>query len=174
MTEIPAALAAFVAADRRQDTVTMRAQLSPSVRLVSPLTDGFTFDGPDDVIAVYESAFEVLRDMTLPDPVGGGRDWVLHGTNTLAGRNLEEVQLVRLDDDGLIEHITLLVRPVSAAVALLSRMGGPLAARHALRPAARLTSRAAIPLALVMGFIERRVLPRLGKRLGRAGEQPGA
>lgn len=157
----PPAIFAWVSADRRLDLAVMERQLSDAVRLVSPLTDAFTFDGPATVMSVFASAFELLDDIDVVRVTGADRDWVLHGHNTLSGRNLEEVQWLHLDDAGQIDHIRLFIRPAPAAIALLARIGGPLAARRALAGTARAASRAAAPIAGVLDLVERHVMPRL-------------
>lgn len=139
----------------------MRAQLSASVRLVSPLTDGFDFTGPDEVMAVFESAFELLADIEVAGLTGSGDQWVLHGTNTLRGTNLEEIQWLTLDAAGKIEEIVLFIRPAPVAIALLARIGPLLARRGTLRPLAAQASRLAAPAAAALQLAEKRLMPRL-------------
>ncbi len=95
---------------------------------------------------------------------GSGRDFVLHGTNTLKGLNLEELQWLRLDDDGLIGQITLYIRPAPAAISLMGHIGIELYRRGVLTRAAAATSLAARPLAAVLNLTERYVMPRLSPR----------
>ena len=162
MTPRPPAVDAWEQADRRLDLSTMKQQLAADVRLVSPLTDAFTFDGPDEVIGVFESAFEVLRDIEVHRVTGADRDWVLWGKNTLRGRNLEEIQWLHLDEEGLIDEITLFVRPVAAAADLLARIGGPMARRGLMNE--RLIGGASLLAAVPAGQLavaEKRILPRL-------------
>lgn len=85
MTPRPPAVDAWEQADRRLDLSTMKQQLASDVRLVSPLTDAFTFDGPDEVIGVFESAFEVLRDIEVHRVTGADRDWVLQDSRHRGG-----------------------------------------------------------------------------------------
>lgn len=165
MMQRPAAIDAWEAADRRQDLDVMRAQLAADVRLVSPLTDIFTFDGPDAVMGVFESAFELLRDIEIHKVTGADDDWVLHGRNTLDGRSLEEIQWLHLDGDGLIDEITLFIRPVTAATALLARIGPPLARRGLMhRGWARFAAiLGAMPHAQLRSA-EKLIMPRLPRR----------
>lgn len=158
----PPAIEAWEAADRRQDLTVMRDQLANDVRLVSPLTDQFDFRGPDEVMAVFESAFEVLRDIVVKRVTGADRDWVLHGTNTLHGRNLEEIQWLTLDDDGLIAEITLFIRPVAAAADLLAVIGPPMAERGLMgKGAARAAAALGSMPKLQLLAAERLIMPRL-------------
>lgn len=160
----PTAIETWVSADRCQDLHVMATCLAADVRLVSPLTDGFDFRGVDAAMAVFSTAFDLLRDIEIARVTGAGDDWVLHGRNTLRGRNLEEIQWLHLDEHGLIDEITLFIRPVAAAVDLLSRIGPGLARRDALHQRAGLASRAAAPLALALRATETFVMPRLGRR----------
>lgn len=162
MADKPAAIAAWEAADRRQDLARMKEQIAPGVRLVSPLTNQFTFNGPDEVMAVFESAFEVLRDIVVSKVTGADRDWVLWGTNTLKGRNLEEIQWLHLDDDGLIDEITLFIRPVAAAADLLARIGPPMARRGLMgRRWARAASILGAMPSAQLQLAEKQIMPRL-------------
>ncbi len=159
--ERPAAIVAWEAADRRQDLDVMRAQLARDVELISPLTDGFRFRGVDEVMAVFEAAFELLTDIEIVALTGADVDWVLHGANRLDGANLEEVQWLHLDSEGHIDRITLFIRPAPAAVSLLSRIGPPLARRGALGRAGAAASAAARPLAAALRLTEARLMPTL-------------
>lgn len=160
----PAAIQAWVQADRRQDLGQMRAQLAADVVLVSPLTDKFDFRGPAEVMAVFESAFDLLRDIEIARVTGADRDWVIYGTNTLSGRNLEEIQWLELDQAGLISRITLFIRPAPAAVGLLARIGKGLHRRGVMGRAGALASVMAAPLAAALNLTEQRLMPRLKAR----------
>lgn len=161
MTTKPPAIEAWESADRRQNLDQMRAQLADDVVLVSPLTDAFDFRGPTEVMAVFESAFELLRDIEIAALTGADRDWVLHGTNTLNGRNLEEIQWLKLDDAGKIAHITLFIRPAPAAISLLSKIGRPLHRRGTMNRLGAAASGLAAPLAAALNLTEKTLMPRL-------------
>lgn len=160
----PAAIESWVAADRRLDLDQMRAQLADDVVLVSPLTDRFRFTGPDHVMAVVASAFALLEDIEIAGVTGAGQDWVLHGTGTIDGANLEEIQWLHLDDAGLIDRITLFIRPAPAVLALFARIGPELARRGVLPAAAGVASAGLRPLAVGMRLVEDHLMPRLGPR----------
>lgn len=161
MSRTPTTIHRWSEADRQRDLADMRACLAADVRLVSPLTDGFDFRGADTVMAVFEAAFELLDDIRIHRLTGSGDDWVLWGRNLLGRQNLEEIQWLRLDSEGLICEITLFIRPMPAAVLLLGRIGPELAERGALRPAARAASGAARPLGWIVRGVEKWLMPRL-------------
>lgn len=158
----PAAIVAWVQADRRLDLHTMTAQLSDDAVLVSPLTDQFRFEGPAEIEAVFASAFDALKDIVVERVTGSGNDWVLHGTNTLRGENLEEIQWLQLDEAGKISHITLFIRPAPAVLAMLHAIGPRLAKRGVLPRRAATSSAALRPIVAMLRLIEKRLMPKLG------------
>ena len=155
------AILAWAEADRRLDLEAMREQLAEDVQLDSPLTDAFTFTGPDQVMAVMESAFELLEQIEIHKVTGAARTYALSGTSRLRGRNLEEIQWLELSPTGRIQKITLFIRPVPAAVSLLALIGPELARRDVLTRRATVASRAAAPIASVLRAVETSVMPRL-------------
>lgn len=160
--EMPSVIAAWVEADRSLELATMEAQLSPACVLRSPLTDAFVFVGRHEVAQVFGAAFDLLRDIEIAAVTGAGDDWVVHGTNTLGGRNLEEIQWLRLGDDGLIAEVTLFIRPVPAAIGLFARIGARLVARGVLPRRAGVAASSLAPFAVLFAGIERVLMPRLG------------
>lgn len=157
----PTTISRWTDADRTGDLAGMRACLAADARLISPLTDGFSFHGAEEVMAVFAAAFELLDDIVIHRLTGSDDDWVLCGTNRLGAQNLEEIQWLRLDEEGLIAEITLFIRPMPAAVMLLGRIGAGLAARGTLRPAARVASGAARPLGWIVRGVKKFLMPRL-------------
>ena len=163
MNTPPSLIDAWVTADRHQELDVMRAQLSDSVVLRSPLTGAFTFHGPEDVGHAFGAAFDLLHDIEIHRVTGFGSDWVVHGTNTLDGRNLEEIQWLYLDAEVLIDEVTLFIRPVPAALALFSKIGNRLAARVLPRRAG-VAAASLAPFAALFRGIEKVLMPRLGPR----------
>ena len=161
MTDLHPTIEAWVTDNRGRDLSAMGTQLSPTAVLISPLTDGFTFTGADEVIKVFESAFELLRDIEIKAVTGQSDDWVVHGTSTLNGHNLEEIQWLHLDEAGRIDRITLFIRPLAAALDLLARIGPPMQGRGLLDQRGGWASRSALPLAAALRLTERLVMPRL-------------
>ena len=162
---LPPTIESWVAADRALAADRMRDLLSPGVTLVSPLTDAFDFTGPDDVAGVFAAAFEVLADVAVARVTGAGADWAIHATNTVNGRRLEEIQWLHLGDDGLIDHITLFMRPVASAAELLAVIGPALARRGLMAPGpAKAASALGRMPAMQLHMAEKRIFPRLRPR----------
>lgn len=158
----PASIEAWVEADRRLDLEVMGRQLADDVELVSPLTDAFVFRGRRDVIEVFAAAFDILTEIEIAGVTGAGDDWVIHGTNRLGRRNLEEIQWLRVGEDGLISHVRLFVRPLPSAAALLARIGPRLHARGVMPRRASVAARSASPVVAILDGVERFVMPRVG------------
>ncbi|MGK5446100.1 nuclear transport factor 2 family protein [Streptomyces radiopugnans] len=70
------------------------------------------------VMRVFED-FSYTREISDP----GGRDHALVFTATAGGRRIEGCDLLHLDEDGRIDDLTVMVRPLSAAQALAEAMG---------------------------------------------------
>jgi SnoaL-like protein len=101
-------------------------RLSPSVVLHSPVTFR-PFEGAEAVRALFTILFEVFEDFRYEDafvsPEGGE---VLHFRARVGDRDVEGIDMVRFDADGLIEEFTVMVRPLSAALALRDAVGSRL------------------------------------------------
>lgn len=161
---MPDSITAWVDADRRLDLPVMEEQLSADVVLVSPLTDRFDFRGPREVMAVFASAFDLLKDIEIRRVTGHDKDWVIHGSQTISGRHMEEIQWLHLDQSGKIDRITLFIRPVPAVLQTLAHIGGGLHRRHVLPRSAVIVSAPVALLARGMALIEKLVMPRVGPR----------
>ncbi|WP_345712298.1 nuclear transport factor 2 family protein, partial [Kineococcus glutinatus] len=134
------------------------------VRLVSPITAQFTFQGRARVRVLFEEAFAVLQGITYTDQLLQERTAVLCATARIGGVRAQEVQLLRLDDAGLIREITLFVRPLPALTGLAAALGPRLARREG-RPALSLVfGAAAAGLHAMAGTGEQRLLPHVAPR----------
>ncbi|AWT41484.1 MULTISPECIES: nuclear transport factor 2 family protein [Streptomyces] len=67
---------------------------------------------------VFED-FRYVRELTGPD----GRDHALVFTARVDGRELTGCDFIHLDEDGRIDELTVMVRPLSGAQALAAAMG---------------------------------------------------
>lgn len=108
------AVAAWRAAGEAGDAAGAIAALSPDVTLVSPITEQFTFQGHRQVRTLLEVALAAIDDITYTDQVAEGRTVALFYEAKIGETHLFEAQRLRLGDDGLINHITLYVRPLPA------------------------------------------------------------
>ncbi|MBO9626563.1 MAG: nuclear transport factor 2 family protein [Microbacterium sp.] len=102
--------------------------LAADAVLISPLTDGFSFQGREEIRDLLASAFTVLDGIRFDGDVRDGDQVVLFATATVRGRALTECQRLRLDGDGLIRELTIFLRPLPAVTAF-TRALGPVLAR---------------------------------------------
>src|ERR1700759_4858580 len=70
------------------------------------------------VLRVFED-FRYEREIVSAD----GRDHALMFRATVGGKEVQGCDFLHLDDDGLVDQLTAMVRPLSAAAALAEAMG---------------------------------------------------
>ena len=104
------------------DMEAMSALLSPDVVFLSPVAFQ-PFRGRAAVTEVLANVFEVFGDFTYVDELAAEGSHALVFTATVGGREVQGLDHLRFDDDGLISEFTVLVRPLSGVIALAEAMG---------------------------------------------------
>src|SRR5689334_881061 len=104
-------VAAWRAAGEAGDAGAAVAALDPEVRLMSPITEQFTFDGREQIRTLLEVAFEVIDSIVYTDQVAEGETVALFYEGRIGKSRLYEAQRLRLAPGGLIREITLFIRP---------------------------------------------------------------
>ena len=141
------------AALEAKDHAALDSLLAPGVVLHSPIIST-PFEGKEAVSELYAEVIASYTDYRFVHELEGadGRQHLM-AEGTLRGRQLETVVSIEVDDEGLIDDITVLIRPLAGVIAFLVVLGPPLARRrgrlHAL--AIRLISP---PLPLVAALVE--------------------
>jgi hypothetical protein len=120
----------FRQAMEAHDVPTAMACFSPDAVLRSPITSRIKFEGREQLTALFEDVVATLDHYTYLDEWDGGDTRILHVRSAIGREELELVQLLRLDDEGMIREITLLGRPLTAVATLLSRLGPRVAGRR--------------------------------------------
>jgi hypothetical protein len=111
----------FRAAAENHDVELMTEVLRDDVVLHSPvLFRGF--EGRDAVGVVLSHVAGVLENLTYTDEAVGDRTVVLRFTAMVGDRELEGVDYLTLDEDGLVSDLTVFMRPMSALTAFNERM----------------------------------------------------
>ena len=118
---------AFRAAVVARDADAMRATLAPDVVFHSPVTFR-AFEGRDVVGHVLATVAEVFEDFRYTDQLREGTTTILVFRARVAGREVDGIDLLREDADGLIADFTVMVRPLSGLTALAEEMGRRLGA----------------------------------------------
>lgn len=84
-------------------------------------------EGRDVVVAYLSAAFVVLGpELTYSDEWVRDRDAVLHFTTVVDGLQVEGIDMIRWDEDGLITEFTVMVRPMKALNAVIAAMAAQL------------------------------------------------
>ena len=114
---------AFRAAVEAKDLEAMRAALHPDVVFRSPAV--FTrYEGIDTVMGLLSHVVEVFEDFEYTDELAGAGD--THALIFRAGvgdKQVEGLDHLTLDADGLVTQLVVMVRPLSGLIALAQAMG---------------------------------------------------
>jgi limonene-1,2-epoxide hydrolase len=114
--------ATFRAAVEARDIDAMVAALTPDVKLYSPVAHK-PFEGHDQVRGLFTALFETFEDFHYTDELESA-----DGTHALIFRahvgdkDLQGLDLMRMNDDGLIHEFTVMIRPASGLMALAAAM----------------------------------------------------
>lgn len=100
----------------------MRQALAPEVRFLSPVVFR-AYEGRDLVLMILGAASRVLEDFTYVNKLGGDDSAALIFTARVGDRELDGLDLLRFDSDGLVSELMVMLRPLSGANALAEVMG---------------------------------------------------
>jgi limonene-1,2-epoxide hydrolase len=101
--------------------------LAPDVTFNSPVAYK-PFEGKEAVAGVLRAVSETFEDFVYTDELQAGNVHALVFRARVGDKQLEGLDLLRLNDDGLIEDFTVMVRPASGLMALGEAMGPKVAA----------------------------------------------
>jgi hypothetical protein len=96
--------------------------LAPEVVFNSPVAFR-PFEGRDTVGQVLGAVMETFEDFRYTDELEGETAHALVFQARVADKQVQGIDLLRFDGDGLIQDFTVLVRPLSATIALAQAMG---------------------------------------------------
>lgn len=112
----------FRAAVEAENHDAMVACLSPNVVFHSPVTFK-PFEGRDAVAHLFGVLLKVFEDFTYTDHLTGDRTAILLFRARVGDKQVEGADILRYGNDGLIDDFTVMVRPLSAAMALGEAVG---------------------------------------------------
>ncbi|MFE3456428.1 nuclear transport factor 2 family protein [Nocardiopsis aegyptia] len=114
----------FRAAVEARDPDAMAALLAEDVVFTSPVVFR-PYPGKAIAAAILRGVLRVFEDFRyereIADP--GGRDHALVFRARVGDREIQGCDFLHMDEDGLIDEFTVMVRPLSAATALAEAMG---------------------------------------------------
>jgi hypothetical protein len=115
----------FRTAVERRDHAGMTAALTDDVRLWSPISFR-PFEGREAVSGLFRILLATFEDFRYTDELPGDDVHALVFRARIGDREVEGLDLLRTREDGLIEDLTVMVRPLSGAVALAEAVGAQL------------------------------------------------
>jgi SnoaL-like domain len=117
----------FRQAVEARDLDAIRALLADRVVFNSPVAHK-PFEGREVVAQVLAFAAATFEDFRYVDEVADGDSVALIFRARVGDRELQGLDFVRTGADGLVEELTVMVRPMSGLVALTEAMGAKVAA----------------------------------------------
>ncbi len=114
----------FRQAVEARDTDALSALLADEVTFTSPVAFK-PYEGKAITAAILRGVLRVFEDFRYVREVSSadGRDHVLVFKATVDGKEVNGADFVHVDDDGRIDDLLVMVRPLSAAQALAAAMG---------------------------------------------------
>src|SRR3954454_21908932 len=114
---------AFREAVEARDAAAMEALLADDVVFTSPVAFQ-PYPGKPITAAILRAVLRVFEDFRYVREItsADGRDHALVFETTVAGKRVNGCDFLHLDDDGLIDEFTVMVRPLSGAKALSEAM----------------------------------------------------
>jgi hypothetical protein len=117
----------FRAAVESKDFASVEATLAPDIHFRSPVVFA-PYDGRDAVGALLRLVGDVLGpELSYEWQVREGDREVLCFRSVVGGREVEGVDLLRYNEDGLVAELVVMMRPLSALHAMRDAMGAKLA-----------------------------------------------
>ena len=119
---------AFREAVERRDLDTLAALLNEEVLFRSPVVHR-PYQGRDQVEPLLRAVGQVLQDFSYTRLIGAphSRDHALVFRGRIGDRALEGCDFIHLDEQGLIDELYVMIRPLSGLMALADAMKRQLA-----------------------------------------------
>lgn len=116
-----AQLEPFMTAMERGDPAALTAALAPGIVLNSPiLADPIV--GRERVLGILSFMFGVVEDLSLGDVLVGPDRYAVPLTASVGDHRVEGMEYLHLDCDGLVDVLTVLIRPLDGLVAFQNRL----------------------------------------------------
>lgn len=111
----------FVEAVHARSPELMSEALAPDVRFLSPVVFR-PYEGRETVLKVLEAAMNVFEDFTYVHRIEGDGVAALIFQARVGDRDVDGLDLLAFDADGLVGEMKVMVRPLSGITALAERM----------------------------------------------------
>lgn len=123
-------VATFRRAVEAGDSEAVLATLAPEIKFINPVSSQ-RFEGPDALAVLVPSLLDTWKDLRYVAQMEGDGLIALMFDAGVGSRKARGIDVLRLNQDGLIDEITVMVRPLKAVEALGAEMAPKLAAAFA-------------------------------------------
>jgi hypothetical protein len=150
-----AVTSALRAAAERGDADAVAELLAPDVVFHSPMTERVRFEGRAEVAELHRDIFAVLDGLETEEPLAldDSRSFTFHAR--VRGVQLEAHVVVQVDEHGLIDELTIFIRPLPALATLFATLPPRVSARRRGRLRGVVAGLLTRPLAYVMRTADR-------------------
>ena len=122
MSDSQAVGARFRAAVESSDIQAARECMSDSIEFHSPVAFK-PYRTIEPVMFLLTHVSQTFEDFVYIDDIHQGSSHMLRFTARVGDKALEGVDLLDIGEDGLVEKFTVMIRPLSGAIALAQAMG---------------------------------------------------
>lgn len=116
----------FQRAIETADTDAIAASLTPDVVFKSPVTHR-PYEGRDAAMVVLSAVVKVFQDFSYTDSIESAGRTVLFFSARVGDRRIEGIDALRLDDQGKVKELIVMIRPMSGLQAVAEAVGQALA-----------------------------------------------
>jgi hypothetical protein len=114
-------MTSFRQAVEARDNAAIEELLADDVVFTSPVAHQ-PYPGKAITAAILRGVLRVFEDFRYEREITDGRDHALMFQATVAGKQVQGCDFLHFDDDGRIDELTVMVRPLSGANALAAAM----------------------------------------------------
>ncbi|MEU8357021.1 nuclear transport factor 2 family protein [Nonomuraea sp. NPDC048882] len=152
---------AYRRAGEEHDLDALTATLAADVAFHSPLSGRAAFRGREQVNRLFSVVLDTVSDLRYQSDIGDEHTRAVTATARVGRMTMHETAVLRFDEEGLIEELTMWIRPLPALTAMMAALG-PGLARESGRPGLALLVGAAVkPLAAITRLGDRTLVPLL-------------
>ncbi|OBA83526.1 hypothetical protein A9W99_07535 [Mycobacterium sp. 1164966.3] len=144
------AITALRAAAENADSGALAPILASDVVFRSPLTSRIRFEGKEEVIALHSDIFAVIECLSTTEPLTRGDTGVFTFSGNVRGLQLDAMNLVRVNEQGMIVELTIFARPLPTLATLFATLPPRVTTRRRGRAKGALVAALAAPLGFAL------------------------
>src|SRR5271165_7655349 len=117
-------------ASHNHDVEAVIGCFSSDIVIRSPITQRVRFEGIEQASELFRQVFRVISDIRFYETIGDDRNQVVFWRGRVRRNYIEEANLLRFDERGLVKEMTVFMRPVPGLLALAVELASSLAGRR--------------------------------------------